>query len=149
MCAASVISLTGIGINQNGAGALASTVMVADSTMASNSTALQSAANGFIGASGNTFINNSVAHLQHQRAAISPRVTDNPAFGNTSTGRHQWIGSKKFDKGATMVLKRGSNHEKSTIQLENLWQVLCLHWRLARRVNAQSISHLGLRKLGG
>jgi hypothetical protein len=82
----SVISLNTVGINQSGLGAGASTAMVAGSTMAGNSTALQSGApNGFIGASGNTFINNTVTVYNINGGNITT-AGDNASFGNTAAG---------------------------------------------------------------
>ena len=83
---ASVISFNTVGINQSGLAALASTAMVAGSTLASNGTALQSGApNGFIGASGNTFINNTGVVYNINGGNITT-AGDNPSFGNTAAG---------------------------------------------------------------
>ena len=59
--------------------------MIANSTMGANGTALKSAANGFIGASGNTFINNTVLVCNINGGNITT-ANDNPLFGNAATG---------------------------------------------------------------
>jgi len=83
---ASVISFNTVGINQSGLAAGASTAMVAGSTLASNGTALQSGApNGFIGASGNTFVNNTGVVFNINGGNIQTG-NDNPSFGNTAAG---------------------------------------------------------------
>jgi hypothetical protein len=82
----SVISFNTVGINQSGLAGGASTAMVAGSTLAGNSTALQSGApNGFLGASGNTFINNTGVVYNINGGNITT-AGDNPSFGNTAAG---------------------------------------------------------------
>jgi hypothetical protein len=77
-----VITLTTIGIAEDPG---TSTVLVSGSTLSFNGTALQSAGGGFIGASGNTFANNSVIVFNTNGGSIYTG-NDNLNFGNAAFG---------------------------------------------------------------
>jgi hypothetical protein len=74
-------NMVGSGISQSSTG---SQVFITGSAIASTATALQSSAGNFIGASGNTFSNNGVIYDQNGGQIFTG--TDNPSFGNGSTG---------------------------------------------------------------
>jgi hypothetical protein len=77
----SVIANTSLGISQTGSG---SQVFITKSAIANTGTALQSSAGNFIGASGNSFTNNSVVYNQNGGQIFTG--SDNPGFGNGPTG---------------------------------------------------------------
>lgn len=77
----SVIANTNIGISQTGSG---SQVFITKSAIANTGTALQSSSGNFIGASGNSFTNNSLVYNQNGGQIFTG--SDNPGFGNGPTG---------------------------------------------------------------
>jgi hypothetical protein len=79
------ISHTTVGIDQAGTSAMGSTVLVTGSMFAGNATALQSASGAFMGASGNTF-SNQTSTVFNLNGGFIQTGNDNPSFGNAAQG---------------------------------------------------------------